>query len=67
MVPLTSICTYASYWSAKKKAKKGRDSLKDAGMNYQISAAVKFLQSQIYLAEGLGMVILHMFPQWCCL
>ncbi|KAF7838800.1 N-alpha-acetyltransferase 35, NatC auxiliary subunit [Senna tora] len=42
--------------TAKKKAKKKRDSFKDAGRDYQISAAVLFLQSQIYLAEGLSMM-----------
>ncbi|XP_061350749.1 uncharacterized protein LOC133295882 isoform X2 [Gastrolobium bilobum] len=42
--------------AAKKKAKKKRDSLKDTGMDYQIPAAVLFLQSQIYLAEGLSMM-----------
>ncbi|XP_057419627.1 uncharacterized protein LOC130713831 isoform X2 [Lotus japonicus] len=41
---------------ARKKAKKKRDPSKDAGMEY-ISAPVKFLQSKIYLAEGLGMML----------
>ncbi|RHN63998.1 putative NatC N(alpha)-terminal acetyltransferase, Mak10 subunit [Medicago truncatula] len=43
--------------TGKKKTKKKRDSLKDAGTNLQISPAVRFLQSQIYLAEGLGMML----------
>ncbi|XP_020237204.1 N-alpha-acetyltransferase 35, NatC auxiliary subunit [Cajanus cajan] len=38
--------------SAKKKSKKKRDSFKDG----EFSAAVLFLQSQIYLAEGLSMM-----------
>ncbi|KAK7281722.1 hypothetical protein RIF29_09959 [Crotalaria pallida] len=42
--------------SAKKKPKKKKDSLKDAGIDYQIPAAVLFLQSQMYLAEGLSMM-----------
>ncbi|KOM32991.1 hypothetical protein LR48_Vigan01g254700 [Vigna angularis] len=42
--------------SAKKKTKKKRDSFKDGEMDYQISAAVLFLQSQIYLSEGLSMM-----------
>ncbi|XP_028186208.1 N-alpha-acetyltransferase 35, NatC auxiliary subunit-like isoform X7 [Glycine soja] len=42
--------------SAKKKTKKKRDSFKDGEIDYQIPAAVMFLQSQIYLAEGLSMV-----------
>jgi len=48
-----------SCWPAKKKTKKKRDSFKDGEMDYQISAAVLFLQSQIYLSEGLSMVILY--------
>jgi len=36
-------------------------------MDNQISAAVLFLQSQIYLSEGLSMVILYIFCQWRCL
>ncbi|WVZ10325.1 hypothetical protein V8G54_014855 [Vigna mungo] len=42
--------------SAKKKTKKKRDSFKDGETDYQISAAVLFLQSQIYLSEGLSMM-----------
>ncbi|XP_027330807.1 N-alpha-acetyltransferase 35, NatC auxiliary subunit isoform X3 [Abrus precatorius] len=42
--------------AAKKKAKKKKDAFKDAEMDYQIPAAVLFLQSQIYLAEGLSMM-----------
>ncbi|KAG4977162.1 hypothetical protein JHK86_036636 [Glycine max] len=42
--------------SAKKKTKKKRDSFKDGEIDYQIPAAVMFLQSQIYLAEGLSMM-----------
>ncbi|XP_027920615.1 N-alpha-acetyltransferase 35, NatC auxiliary subunit isoform X3 [Vigna unguiculata] len=42
--------------SAKKKTKKKRDSFKDGEMDNQISAAVLFLQSQIYLSEGLSMM-----------
>ncbi|KAL1372249.1 hypothetical protein HN51_002386 [Arachis hypogaea] len=43
--------------TAKKKTKKKRDYLKDARTDYQIPAAVLFLQSQIYLAEGLSMML----------
>ncbi|KAE9602311.1 hypothetical protein Lal_00050151 [Lupinus albus] len=46
-----------SIGAAKKKAKKKKDSLKDSGMDYQIPAAVLFLQSQMYLAEGLSMML----------
>ncbi|CAJ1944642.1 unnamed protein product [Sphenostylis stenocarpa] len=42
--------------SAKKKTKKRRDSFKDGEMDYQISPPVLYLQSQIYLAEGLSMM-----------
>ncbi|KAI4335670.1 hypothetical protein L6164_014298 [Bauhinia variegata] len=42
--------------AAKNKSKKKKDSLKDLGRDYQIPAAVLFLQSQIYLAEGLSMM-----------
>ncbi|MED6205139.1 hypothetical protein PIB30_015261 [Stylosanthes scabra] len=40
--------------TAKKKTKKKKDSLRD---DYQIPAAVLFLQSQIYLAEELSMML----------
>ncbi|KAK7264879.1 hypothetical protein RJT34_32492 [Clitoria ternatea] len=46
--------------AAKKKAKKKKDSLKDAEMDHHIPAAVLFLQSQIYLAEGLSMMFAAM-------
>ncbi|KAK4265252.1 hypothetical protein QN277_026329 [Acacia crassicarpa] len=42
--------------TAKKKGKKKKDSFKDAGRDYQMPGAVLFLQSQIYLAEGLCMM-----------
>ncbi|KAK7330055.1 hypothetical protein VNO77_24240 [Canavalia gladiata] len=42
--------------AAKKRAKKKKDSFKDAERDYQIPAAVLFLQSQMYLAEGLSMM-----------
>ncbi|CAK9136483.1 unnamed protein product [Ilex paraguariensis] len=42
---------------AKRKGKKKRESLKDAARDYQIPPVVLLLQCQIYLAEGLTMML----------
>lgn len=43
--------------TTKRKAKKKKDSLRDIGRDYQIPPAVLLLQCQIYLAEGLTMML----------
>ncbi|KAJ7956748.1 N-alpha-acetyltransferase 35 NatC auxiliary subunit [Quillaja saponaria] len=43
--------------TAKRKTKKKKDSPKDVTRDYQIPPAVLFLQCQIYLAEGLSMML----------
>lgn len=43
--------------NAKRKGKKKKDSLKDVARDYQIPPMVLLLQCQIYLAEGLTMML----------
>ncbi|XP_018826790.1 N-alpha-acetyltransferase 35, NatC auxiliary subunit isoform X1 [Juglans regia] len=43
--------------TSKRKAKKKRDSLKDMGREYRIPPAVLFVQCQMFLVEGLTMLL----------
>lgn len=51
------IKTAAANGSGRRRGKKKRDTPKDAAKDYRIPPAVLFLQCQIYLAEGLTMML----------
>ncbi|KAH7546318.1 hypothetical protein FEM48_Zijuj01G0187600 [Ziziphus jujuba var. spinosa] len=53
----THLKTAVTNGTGKRKGKKKRDTLKDVGKDNRIPPAVLFLQCQIYLAEGLAMML----------
>lgn len=64
----TSVTNKSFYClSAKRKGKKKKDNLKDAAKDYQFPPVVLLLQCQIYLAEGLTMVIWFVEFTWSCM
>ncbi|CAI0629392.1 unnamed protein product [Linum tenue] len=53
--------------AAKRKGKKRKDSSKDVGRETRIPPAVRFLQCQIHLVEGLTLVIILWISSYVCL
>ncbi|CAI0542752.1 unnamed protein product [Linum tenue] len=53
--------------TAKRKGKKRKDSSKDVGRETRIPPAVRFLQCQIHLVEGLTLVIILWISSYVCL